>query len=276
MPLLELSDGSRIAYEVEGGGSPVLLIQGVGVAGAGWQPQVRALCDRHRVASFDNRGLGASVPLVGAITIERLAGDALALMDALAFERAHVVGHSMGGVIAQELALRAPERVLSLSLLCTFARGKDAVALSPWIVWTGMRTRVGTRRMRRHAFLDMIMPAASLRSADRDALAAELAAIFGRDLADQPPVAMKQLSATGRHDASSRLAALASIPTLVVSGAHDRIAPPTTGRRLAELIPGARYVEIEDGAHAVVISGAERVNALLIEHLDAVERRRAA
>lgn len=269
MPLVELSDGSRIAYAVEGDGSPVLLIQGVGMAGVAWQPQVRALRERHRVASFDNRGLGGSAPLVGALSIERLAEDALALMDELAFERAHVVGHSMGGVIAQELALRAPERVLSLALLCTFARGKDAVALSPFIVWNGMRTRIGTRRMRRHAFLDMIMPPALLRGADRDALAAELAAVFGRDLADQPPVAMKQLSAMGRYDASSRLASLAPIPTLVVSGAHDRIAPPATGRRLAELIPGARYVEIEDGAHAVVISGAERVNALLLEHLDA-------
>jgi pimeloyl-ACP methyl ester carboxylesterase len=83
---------------------------------------------------------------------------------------------------------------------------------------------------------------------------------------------MKQLSAMGLYDASARLAGLASIPTLVVSGAHDRIAPPATGRRLAELIPGARYVEIEDGAHAVVISGAERVNALLNAHLEAAER----
>ncbi len=271
MPVVRVEDGTSLHYGAEGDGPPVLMIQGVGLAGCGWSPQVRALRDRYRVAWLDNRGVGESTAR-GELSIERFADDALAVMDALSFESAHLVGHSMGGVIAQELALRAPDRVRSLSLLCTFSRGKEAVALSPWIVWMGLRTSVGTRRMRRLAFLEMITPP-SLRAADRDALAAETAEVFGRDLCDPPRVTMKQLRAMGRHDASSRLASITA-PTLVVSAREDRIARPEHGRRLAAAIPGARFVELE-GSHAVVVHDAERVNALLLDHLDAAGARAA-
>ena len=97
--------------------------------------------------------------------------------------------------------------------------------------------------MRRRAFMQLVMPEAYLRTAT-PTLAADLALLFGHDLADQPPIVMKQLRAASRFDASARLRALAHIPTLVVSATHDRIALPTFGRALAGTIPGARYVEI--------------------------------
>ena len=157
--------GCDLSYSVRGTGPAVLLIQGAGVHGSGWQPQVDELQDRYRCLSFDNRGIGRSQPIGSRLTIEQMADDALALMDAEGWESAHVVGHSMGGPIALQLALAARGRVKSLSLLCTFGRGRDVTSPSAWMIWMGLRTRCGTRRMRRLAFLEM---AARLRCARRD------------------------------------------------------------------------------------------------------------
>jgi pimeloyl-ACP methyl ester carboxylesterase len=263
--------GCRLAYEVRGDGPPVLLIQGVGVAGSGWKPQVDALSARFRCLSFDNRGMGMSQPISERLTVERMADDARALMDAEGWESAHVVGHSLGGPVALALALADPARVRSLSLLCTFARGRDATRLTAFMLWVGMRTRIGTRRMRRHAFLQLVMPPSALAAEDRDALAAKLAPLFGHDLADQPPVAMKQLAALRAYDATPRLSELAGIPTLVVSAEHDPIAPPASGRALAAGISGARFVQFAGASHGLPIHRAAEVNALLLDHLAAAE-----
>jgi pimeloyl-ACP methyl ester carboxylesterase len=204
--------------------------------------------------SFDNRGVGASVNRDGRLTIEDMATDALAVVDALGVDRFHVAGHSMGGVIAQAVALRAPTRIKSLALLCTFAKGKDGSKVTLPMIITGLRTRIGTRAMRRSAFLELVMPAAALETMDRAELADRLAALFGHDLADQPPIVMPQIRAMARYDAGSRLSELASIPTLVLSGAHDRIAPPASGRALAGI--RSTYVEIADAGHGLPIHRA--------------------
>lgn len=269
--------GCRLAYGVRGDGPPVLLIQGVGVHGAGWTPQVDGIASRYRCLWFDNRGMGRSQPIGGApVSVAQMADDARALMDAQGWGSAHLVGHSLGGLVAQHLALEDRARVRSLSLLCTFARGRDATRLTAWMLWVGLRTRIGPRRLRRHAFLQIVMPPDALQGADRDSLAGRLAPLFGHDLADQPPVAMKQLRAMNAYDATPRLGELAGVPTLVVSAAHDPIARPESGRALAAGIPGARYVEFADASHGVVIQHADRVNALLLEHLDQAEARWAA
>lgn len=109
------SSDLSIAYEVAGEGAPVLFIQGAGVPGAGWTPQVDSLSERFRCASFDNRGIGGSGPLTSAFRIEEMRGDALAVMDALGWESAHIVGHSIGGLVAQAVALEARDRVRSLT-----------------------------------------------------------------------------------------------------------------------------------------------------------------
>src|SRR5947208_15980788 len=122
-----------------------------------------------------------------------MAAYALALRDTLGWDSAHVVGHSMGGVIAQQLDLDAPKRVRSLSLLCTFARGKDAARLTPWVLWMTLRTRLGPRRMRQRAFLEMLFSSEELLRAALASLATQVAALIGRDLAYPPPLLLKQV-----------------------------------------------------------------------------------
>ena len=268
--ILERTDVD-LYYELSGEGPPVLFIQGVGVTGEGWREQVRALADTHQTLLFDNRGIGRSERCHGAISIEAMAADAQALMDAAGWESAHVVGHSMGGVIAQQLALDCPGRVRSLSLLCTFARGKDAARITPWILWMTMRTRLGSRRMRRRAFLEMLIPEADLKSLNTDELAIRAAALIGRDLADQPPVLMQQLRAMTRHNCLARLGELAHIPTLVISAEYDRIASPANGRVLAAAIPGALFEEVPAASHGVIIHRPENLNARLKSFLGSVE-----
>lgn len=260
--------GCKLHYRVEGQGPRVLFIQGVGVHGDGWRPQVHGLASQFECLTFDNRGIGKSQPIGEPITVELMADDALAVMTAAGWDSAHVVGHSLGGLVAQHLALSARPRVQSLALLCTFARGKDAGKLTPWMFWVGMRTRVGTRRMRRMAFLQIVMPPEALAIADREKLAADLAPLFGHDLADHPPAEMKQLNAMKKYDATPRLAELAGLPTLVVSATHDRIARPESGKAIAAGIPGAKFVEEPDASHGLPIQFAERVNEMLREHVN--------
>jgi pimeloyl-ACP methyl ester carboxylesterase len=263
-------DGCKLSYSHRGSGFPVLLIQGVGIHGDGWAPQIEYLAARAAFLSFDNRGMSRSQPIGAPISVEQMGEDALVLMDAVGWSSAHIVGHSLGGLVALHLAHSARQRVRSLALLCTFARGRDAGS-SPRMMWLGIRTRVGTRPMRQRAFLEIVLPPALLASVDRDALAHKLARLFGHDLADQPPVTMKQLGAMRAYDATTHLAALSGLPTLVVSAAHDPIAPPVLGRALAAGISGARYVELPDASHGVPIHDPAGINALLIEHLEKAE-----
>lgn len=259
--------GCQFSFGIEGQGPPVVFIQGVGVHGRGWTPQVEDLRADYECLIFDNRGMGASQPVGAPLTVEQMAADTLWLMDCAGWASAHVVAHSMGGPIAIEMALAHPRRVRSLALLCTVANGKDATKLTGRLLWLGLRSRIGTRRMRRRAFLEIIMPSAALRGVDRDALAAHLEPLFGHDLAEQPPIAMPQLSALRAYDATNRLPRLAGIPTLVMSAAHDPIAPPKYGRALAARIPDARYIEFTDASHGLPISHPARVNELLRGHL---------
>ena len=258
---------ATIRYIREGAGTPLVLVQGAGVIGEGWRPQIDALRASHAIVALDNRGIGGSTYRAPALTIEDMAADVLAIADAEGFERFHLAGHSIGGLIAQEIALRARPRMLGLALLCTFERGGQASRLTPAIIWKGLRTRIGTRAMRRQAFMELVMPGGYLAGVDREALASQLATLFGHDLADQPAIVMKQLGAASRFDASGRLQDLAGVPTLVLSARHDAIALPEYGRALAERIPGARYVEIADGGHAVTIQCAREVNRVLAGHL---------
>lgn len=269
MPVIETS-GARLSYVRSGEGPAVLFVQGVGIVGEGWRPQVDALKSDFTCVSFDNRGIGESTALgPHRLSVEAMADDALAIMDAERIDRFHLVGHSLGGVIAQEIALRATERVRSLSLLCTFARGKQGARISWDILVCGVRMKIGTRKMRRRAFLELVMPEEHIASLeDVDAHCTELAPLFGHDLADQPAIAMKQLSALARYDAVERLSALASVPTLVVSATHDRIALPEFGKELAAAIPEAKYVEIENAGHGVPIHRPDTVNDLLRRHFD--------
>ena len=264
-------ENRHLWYSIEGTGPAVLAIQGVGVAGSGWRPQLHALCDRFTIVSFDNCGVGRSERAASPLTIERMADDALAIADAAVIDRFHLMGHSMGGLIAQQIALTGRNRVKSLALLCTVANGADATRLSARMFVLGLRSRIGTPAMRRRAMIDMIMPVDYVRGTDIAMLAKELGELFGRDLCDQPPIVSEQLNAMSRYSAMPRLRELAGIPTLVVSGAHDPIAPPRLGRALASEIAGARFVEFANASHALPIQCADEVNALLLAHLTRAE-----
>src|SRR5688572_30426998 len=240
------------------------MVQGAGVIGEGWRPQMDALRSRFSVVAFDNRGIGQSTLPPGRLSIEDMALDVTAIADALRLERFHLAGHSMGGLIAQQVALSAPERILSLSLLCSFAHGRQAATLSMAMLMTALRMRVGTRAMRRRAFTELIMPRSYLAGVDSAELAERLRPLFGHDLASQPVFVMQQVGAMSRFDAGGRLSALAEVPTLVVSATEDRIARLEYGKELASLIPGARFVEIANAGHAVTIQRAHEINALLL------------
>jgi pimeloyl-ACP methyl ester carboxylesterase len=172
-----------------------------------------------------------------------------------------------------QLALNARSRVRSLSLLCTFARGADAVHVTPKLLWILLRLRFGSRPVRRKAFMELVLSPGQKYS---DAIAQRLAAVFGHDIADMPPITNQQVDAMRRHDVTSRLNELSGIPTLVINGEKDMIARPSSGRVIAAGIAGSRYIEIPGAAHAFPILEAERCAALLLEHLSAVESRRVA
>ena len=143
--------GARVSYSRTGTGDVILLIQGVGAAGHAWRPQVEALSRHYSVITFDNRGIGSSTITDDdvALTVEGMADDALAILDAEGINRCHVVGHSMGGLIAAQLALVSPRRVKSLAFLCAFPDGKCGSRLTWDTFLTGVRTRIGTSRARR-------------------------------------------------------------------------------------------------------------------------------
>jgi pimeloyl-ACP methyl ester carboxylesterase len=263
--------GGRLAYTVRGAGPAVLWIQGVGVHGDGWRPQVDELAARFRCVTFDHRGLGQSAAPRGPITVPSLAADALAVLDAERIDAAHVVGHSLGGLVAAELALTARARAKSLALLCTFADGR-AVGRSARMAWLGLRTVVGTRAMRRRAFLEIVLSRRGLAAADRAARADELAELFGHDLAVQPPVVSRQLAALRACDLRSRLSALGDLPTWVVSADEDPIAPPRLGRILAGAVPGARHDVLSDSAHGLPIERPEWLNPRLAEFFERAMR----
>jgi pimeloyl-ACP methyl ester carboxylesterase len=256
--------GCEISYTVRGSGPPVLLIQGVGVHGDGWLPQTDDLARDFTCVTFDNRGMAKSQPAAAPITLEQMASDARAVLDAAGVPVAHVVGHSLGGVIALQLAIATPARVRSLALLCTFSGGKTAAPPTARMLWLGARTRIGTRQMRRRSFLRLVMPPGPI--ADQDQLADRLAVLFGHDLADQPPIVSHQLRALRQSDTSAGLRELSRFPVLIMTGHHDPIGPPSAGRALASAIPGSRYVEVPDASHGLPISHAALTNAALREH----------
>ena len=260
-------NGSTLSYTVCGKGESVVFVQGVSLHGAGWRPQVNSLYDSFECLTFDNRGIGKSqLNQNQDLSIDLMVQDLNAIMETQHWESAHIVGHSMGGLIAQKFALMYPEKVKSLALLCTFSNGAEATKLNYWLLKTGIKMRIGSKRSRRRAFLEMIMPKQVLRTSNLDCLAQELEPLFGHDLAVQPKIVNKQLSAMSKCDVTSQLHQLTAIRTLVVSAEHDKVAKPELGRKLASSIPNAQFVLINDAAHGVTLQKAEIINGLLAKH----------
>jgi pimeloyl-ACP methyl ester carboxylesterase len=256
----------EIAWDRRGDGPTVVFVQGVGATGRAWSPQVDELSRGFDCVWFDNRGIGASERGTAPLTVDQLARDTIGLMDALGVERAHLVGHSLGGVIAQAVALRWPGRVRSLALLNTFAGGRDLHGPPLRLMWYGAWSRLGPRAIRRRAFARLVLPDDHLREVGIGPAMAQLEAVFGRSLADPPPITDVQLAALRAHDERDRLRELTDKPCLVLSGAADPIARAAAGRALAFGIGGAHLIE-HTGGHALPVYAAAEVNALLRAHL---------
>jgi len=232
MTALATAGDVRIAYELHGEGPPLLLVHGLGYARWGWEPVVDGLAERFHVCLFDNRGIGESDVPDGPYTARAMAEDAVAVLDAAGVERAHVVGTSLGGMVAQELALSRPERVDALVLACTtpgergFPMPEQTIRLLTSTVSLPLEDAL--RRFVENA----LAPGA-------DSALVEL--IVERRLANPFDMAgwQAQAAAGMTFDALDRIGEIGA-RTLVLHGTADAVVDPRNSELLAERIPGAR------------------------------------
>jgi pimeloyl-ACP methyl ester carboxylesterase len=237
-------------FRLHGAGAPLLLISGLGSKGTSWRPFLQRAAAQYRVVTYDCRGSGAAAPLEGPVAIRDLALEALALLDHLGVERVRVVGRSMGGMIAQELALLAPLRVERLVLVSTSGR-VDAHLREVFLHWAELAEAGVSARLRHRE--SMLWCLGSAAAGDPELVAPYL---HGKRLGDRPRDYALQARACAAHDALERLARLA-LPVLVVGGGDDRLMPPRHAEALAKAIPGSELVLIPDAGHLVYLEAAE-------------------
>ncbi len=268
------SSAPRLAYFTAGSsGSRVLLVMGFGMRASVWKPQIDALERDHRLCAFDNRGIGASEGAPGAYTMSLLARDALRVMDAVGFERAHLVGVSMGGMIAQEMALAAEHRFESLALIATHAGGPLARIPAAEGIRSFVRAQVGSPSARLAALTDLLYPPGFVASFDRGALERRMAETVGGRARHE--TLLSQLAAIGRHDTRRRLGRL-RLPTLVVRPGKDILVRPSCSDELARRIPHARVLRLDDAGHGCIFQSAAPLAEALRAHFAAAEARGAA
>ncbi len=238
------ANGVDLWVEQEGRGDDVLFISGLADEGACWVDQVAGLKDRYRITTFDNRGVGRSSTPDGPYRIADFAADTAALMDALRIERAHVVGSSMGGAIAQELALAHPDRIASLVLNGTWCRG-DRFLHEIFRNWMWSAQKADSLRdflvtVNLWCFAPRIWNEGTM---DEWIVAAEAS-----PYAQSVDAFCRSAQALIEHDSADRIAAISS-PTLVTVGELDLALPVRFSEELAERIPNARLVVIPAVGH---------------------------
>jgi 3-oxoadipate enol-lactonase len=244
-------------------GEPVLMIMGLGASSRLWYRLLPWISRRHRAIVFDNRGTGDSSPVRARLTMSGLAKDAVGVLDAAGVDRAHVLGASMGGMIAQHVALDHRERVSSLVLACTTPGGPSG--LPPWrlLATAALRPVLGSRRT-----FPLVAPALYSRATlngNRERMREDLK----RRMEDSTSAltVYGQLGAVALHDTRSRLGELAGLETLVVHGLEDGLVPPARGRDLAERIPGARLELIPACGHLLTTDAEEQTATAILDHL---------
>ena len=250
----------HVAWERRGAGAPVVLIHGLGYARWGWEPVADVLAEGFEIVLLDNRGIGASDAPPGPYTAAEMAGDVVGVMDEAGIERAHVVGTSLGGMIAQELVLAVPERVDHLVLVCTTSGGPNSAPMPEATV--ALIAEAPT-----------LEPLVALRRFVENALAPEapeetVERILAHRLQTaQPPAAWAAQAAAGAaFDAWDRVPAVTA-PTLVVHGTADLVVDPMNSQLLAERIPGARLEWFEGCGHLLFWEEPDRFVTLVGEFL---------
>jgi pimeloyl-ACP methyl ester carboxylesterase len=243
MPITR-SRGVNIYYETVGSGPPVLLISGQGMTLAAWWRTVAELSRSFCVLTFDNRDIGRSSPTPWPYVIAQMAEDAVSVLDAAGAQRAHVYGMSLGGMVAQEVALRHPDRVSALVLGSTTAGGSDAI-LDPWPMSFFVRAGAMAPEEAEWAAVPYNY---SLRT--RREHGERIAEDIARRIEHQTDTLayLHQVAAAATHNAVGRLGSI-NAPTLVVQGEEDVVMPPLNGRLLAQGIPGAQLKAWPDAAH---------------------------
>lgn len=261
--------GREFHYKRGGSGEPLLLIQGMSGTHVAWGESFRgALEESFDVIAFDNRGIGLSAPVDGPFTIIEMAEDTAGLLEELGVESAHVVGISMGGMIAQELALAEPGRLRSLTLGCTYCGGPGAQLMpeeNARKLMEGMAS--GNRDKAIRASYEVNLSPAF--RADEDTYAAF------HEMATRVPAAKAtielQVQAIFGHDTSGRLGEIA-VPALIVHGTVDGVLPFANGELIASLMPGARFEALEDVGHMFWWEQPQRSAELIREHALAAGR----
>ena len=268
----------ELYYEEHGSGDPLLLIMGLAADSRAWMFQIPDFARHYRTIAFDNRGVGRSAKPAGPYTIHQMADDAAGLLDELGIARAHVIGVSMGGMIAQELALRHPERVRGLVLGCTYPEPDADVERQRQFSLTqfgGSVSATGEMRIDLSAldpmmFFQHLLPTVfNQEFIDRDL--AKLLPLFtgALEYGFSMEAILGQVEAVMGHRTTDRLHHIAA-PTLVITGDQDRLVPPANSDILAENIPNAKLVKIAGGSHGFNFETPDVFNRAVLDFLASV------
>lgn len=262
-------------YEEHGTGDPLLLIMGLAADSQAWMFQIPDFAKQYRVIAFDNRGVGRSSKPAGPYTIHEMADDTLGLLDALKIDKAHVVGVSMGGMIAQELVLRNPERVRALVLACTYPEPDADIERTRTFtveqfggsVDASGGIHVDLKALNPMMFLQQLLPNVFNQSFIEKELP-KLMQVFSGALqyGFSMEAILGQVGAVMTHKATDRLHAIKS-PTLVITGDADRLVPPASSDILAREIPNAKLVKIAGGSHGFNFETPQLFNDAVLDFL---------
>ncbi len=260
------ANGQDLYYEVHGDGPPLVLVMGIGYDSTLWTlEQVPALSTQFQVILVDNRDAGRSSKAIHPYTIADMADDLAGLLDALGIQRSHLLGLSMGGMIALEFAIRHQDRLDRLVLTGTGAAPARSAA-DPIRIWNWVKANDQTGEVFGGQQLMSLFSTAFLRNHEAVRDTAQLLA--SNPHAMSPAAYGRQADAYLQFDALDRLAAITA-PTLVVVGEQDLLTPPWIAREVAEGIPGARFEVIrgEGTSHVVPIERPDDFNRLVSNFL---------
>lgn len=268
MPTAKVGD-INMYYEVHGEGEPLLLITGLGGDLTGWIFQIIEFSKKYRVIVFDNRGAGRTDAPDVPYSIEMMADDTAGLLDVLGIERAHILGLSMGGFIAQELALKYPQRVQSLILATTAAspHSSNKHVLDTWarMALEGVSVETRLREQLLWIFTDKFFENPELVQMAINTMLA--------NPQPQPTYAFaRQVTACVEHDTRDRLGEITA-PTLVLVGKEDILLPVKLSEELAVGIPNAELVVLEGGGHGFLAEIADKFNQAVLDYLAKTEKK---